>query len=456
MDAILFTIALLTLFTAGFGAVLLIVPRDRSLTVIEMSSLAIVLGAAFVSLASFWLGLFLSGLILRSTLTALCIVMGATGIARKRSAPSILSGGPSGAGAFLLMGILAVQTGLILWLALLLTFGWDGLLIWEFKARLACLHGGVIPIDYFRDLSRYWTKPRYPLFLPLSEAWIYNWLGRCDEGLAKLIFPLLYLAALGFLYIGGSRFGGTWWRGFLPAVLLFFVPLAVVGEGSVSSGYADFPLAVLYLASVIYLLEYWETGDKGALRILGITAAALPWIKQEGIILWLTLGFLTTVKTAQRRSIRLVLPMALPGILVFSGWRVYLALVKVKVGRGFLPFDLTTLWSNLGRSTAIAQAAVIEMMDWKHWSILWPAALLSLILLLVSNHRKDFVVLLLAVTLPITMYSGIFIFSAWAPFMDHLNSSMPRLFLQVSLVALLIVGLAIPNGRHCPEETPST
>lgn len=148
--------------------------------------------------------------------------------------------------------------------------------------------------------------------------------------------------------------------------------------------------------------------------------------------------------------------MALPGILVFSGWRVYLALIKVKVGRGFLPFDLTTLWSNLGRSTAIAQAAVIEMMDWRHWSILWPAALLSLVLLLVSNHRKDFVALLLAVTLPITMYSGIFIFSAWAPFMVHLNSSMPRLFLQVSLVALLIVGLAIPNGRHSPEETPST
>ena len=447
MDAILFAIALLLLFTAGLGTLLLLVPRDHSLTVIETLSLAIIFGAAFVSLTSFYLGLFLSGLTLRSTLTALCIIMGGAGIAARRSAINIVWSRHSGICALLPMGILAFQTGLISWLAFHLTLGWDGLIVWEVKARLACLNGGVVPIDFFSDPSRYRMHPEYPLFLPLVETWIYSWLGRCDQSMAKLISPLFYLSALGLLYTGGSRLGGRWWQGFLPAFLLFFVPLVIVGEGSVSSGYADFPLAVFYLASVVYLLEYGRTGSKGAIYILGISAAVLPWIKQEGIILWLCLLVLTTVKTVQRRSVREVLAMVLPGILVFGSWRISLALVEAPVGLDFLPFNLTIFWSNFSRSTAIAQAVVNEMMNWQHWSLLWPGVILSLILLLVNKRRKDFAVLLLTVILPIIIDSGIFIFSAWSPFMDHFNSSMSRLLLQVSLGGLLIIGLAIPIDK---------
>jgi hypothetical protein len=61
-----------------------------------------------------------------------------------------------------------------------LVLGWDGLHIWEFKARLAFDNGGTVPAAYFRDVSRMWSHVDYPQYLPLTETWVYGWL-RADR-----------------------------------------------------------------------------------------------------------------------------------------------------------------------------------------------------------------------------------------------------------------------------------
>lgn len=101
-------------------------------------------------------------------------------------------------------------------------------------------------------------------------------MGRCDQGWAKLIPPLFYLAALELLYTGGRRLGGHWLRGLAAAWLLFAAPQVTTGVVGATSGNADFPLAVAYLASIVYLSDYYATGERGAVRLVWGLGAILP------------------------------------------------------------------------------------------------------------------------------------------------------------------------------------
>ena len=131
--------------------------------------------------------------------------------------------------------LLGVLTGLLTWFTFRQSLGWDGLFVWEFKARLAAISGGSIPQTYYQDPARAWSHPDYPLLLPLSEAWIYMWLDRPDQHLVKILFPLFYVAMVGLLFRGATAFGGCSRQGMIAAVLVFAVPAAMLGEGA-SSG----------------------------------------------------------------------------------------------------------------------------------------------------------------------------------------------------------------------------
>jgi hypothetical protein len=51
-------------------------------------------------------------------------------------------------------------------------------------------------------------------------------------------------------------------------------------------------------------------------------------------------------------------------------------------------------------------------------------------------------VLFAAMLLPLSLYSAIYIFSAWNPMMLHLTNSMPRLLVQLSLPGMLALSAA--------------
>ncbi len=445
MDILLFLTALLILLFAGCGVVLLITSPKYAVSMPELLSLSLLFGVAFVSLTTFGAGLLFSGATLHWIITLACLATGAIGVAmRRRQGTESIYPLPSRVEALLLIGLLIIQAAIVIWWSLNRPLGFDGFAIWDLKARGAYLNGGVVPLSSFYDPTRIWSHPEYPLCLPLTTAWFYGWLGRPDQGLVKLVFPLFYVAALGLLYAGASRLGGQRWQGLLLVVLVFFVPFTRIGDGSAASAYIDFPVAVFYLAAVIYLLDYWKTKAEGALRLLGCLAALLPWVKQEGGILWLCLIALALSQVVRERQLKSLLILVLPGALTLVGWNLFVRLIHAPVGQDFLPFTLASLWSNLGRGPEIVREIGREMTDWHHWSLLWPGLLLALPLFISRSSRKQPVVLLLAVAMPVILYSGIYFFSAWSPFIDHVHTSLSRLLLQVSLVAILIVGLAVP------------
>ena len=449
MDAVLFALSGLSVLLPGWAAVTLLGPRDRPLGRLETASLAFPLGAALVTLALFGLGCLVSGGLLRGLVLALGLLFGAAALARARPW-SRWPNTPLGRGAGLgLAGVAAqaVAVGALAWRG---TLEWDGLVVWEMKAYLACLNGGQTPLAYFTDPSRQWSHPRYPLFVPLLETWLYGWLGRCDQRLAGLLFPLFYLAAVGLLFAGGVRLGQRLGPGVAAALLLFCVPQLVVGAGSAASGYADFPLAVFYLGAVVYLADYALTGEMGSLRLAVALAACLPWVKQEGLILALCFLVLAVGLLWQRRRARVGLVLA-PSVLSLALlWTAFLTLRDVPPDSAFLPFTPATLLVNLDRVGPTLLAVRAEMLTPGGWGVLWPGLLVALLLLALRPGGPPVVLLALSIALPVVGYAAVYLFSAWTPYTLHITSSLPRLLSHVAPLAVLAVGLAMPERQSAP------
>jgi hypothetical protein len=440
VEIILFAVALFLILATGSGIALLLLPRHRPANIVEMFCLALLFGAALVSLDSFALGFLINGWTLRLAVTACCLAFFGFGWRMRPKTFEPLEK------KWLLSTLGLSLVGLVVWLSRLRTLGWDGLFNWEIKARIAFLNGGAIPLEFFSDPTRTWTLQGYPLLLPLVEAWFYGWMGSADQGMIKLLFPLFFAAALGLIAIGVGKSGGAAWQTAFAFLLIAATPLAIVGDGSASSGYADFPLAVFYLAAVVYLIEYWVEGSERVLPLLGCLAAIPCWVKQEGSILWLCLVALAAIKIIPRRQARWLPPLILPGLAVLIGWRAFVGFVKPPTGENFMPVTPATLWNNLDRAQVIIPAATSEMLNWKHWGVLWPIVAVSTLVLLIQDRRLA--ALAAAVIAPIALYCGIYFFSAWSV-ATHFNSSFPRLLIHVTPAAVMMA--AIAAGHLAPR-----
>jgi hypothetical protein len=452
VEIILFAVALLFIIAAGCGIALLALPRNRPTSAVELFCLSFLFGASFVSLSSFAFGFLISGFRLRLMIVVCCLALLALGMrarperfdwrfappARKRERASLCL-------AILLVGLAALVSSLR-------AMGWDGLLNWEIKARIAFLNGGAIPLSFYSDPTRPWTHPEYPLLLPLAEAWLYGWTGRANQEIAQLLFLIFFVAALGLLYVGVSRFGGRHAPWAAMAMILLAPQLIFSGQGGVSSGYADFPLAVFYLAAVTLLLEFCEEGGAALALSFGLLAGALPWVKMEGAILWSCLMAMAMVRVIQRRDWRGAAPTILPGLIVLIGWRIFLLFAKPSTGEVFLPITPSTARNNLWRSPQIAQAASHELLNWRHWGPLWIAVIAATCFLIAKRRGADRIVLPAAVFLPIALYAGTYIFTAWN-FLYHMDNSFPRLLIHVSLVAAVVVAVGAPMGRAQKNES---
>ncbi len=437
---LLLAVALLLLLFAGLGGSLLLLPNKSRGDAAELFGLSFLLGSAVVSVLLFIFGLLLLGVYLRWTVAALCVLLGLAGLWRRGLPFKPHQLLPATATGWLLLAFSVIQVIAVALLCFWRVLGWDGLFNFESKARLALLNGGVIPHELFSDPSRTWMLQSYPLLLPLTESWLYLWLGRADQELIKIIFVLFFAAALCLLHGGAQRLGVEGWRRFIAPLLVSTTPLLLIGDGSASSGYADFPLAVFYLAAVVWLMEFWRSGDGKALQLAGVLLASACWLKQEGAILWLCVMGMVAAKSlfarAVRRDWRQLVMAALPGLLVIVGWQTFLWFANSAADAQFLPLGLSTLRANAWRLPQIAQAVFGEFTNWRHWGGFWLMTLAAFFYLLWRRERR-MLILPLAVLLPVAIYSGVYVFSIWPSFLMHLQSSFPRLLIHVSLVTLL-------------------
>lgn len=292
MSSFIATLAgLLIIFAAGCGLTFLLARNVGQIAVAELIALSWLFGGGVVSLGLWLLGTVLRGIWLQSAVTIISLLLLLGGVAQwRRRKVFVRIPWP----CHWIESALAVLLGLGIALVFVLTFkhtlGWDGLVIWELKARYAYLSGGALPSAYFSDATRVFSHPEYPLFLPMLETWLYFWIGDCDQYWVKLIFPIFYTIAVLLLGQAGVLLSGKRVIGLIAANLFLFVPFLTNFSGGVLLGYADSLLATFYLAAFYFLLVFARENSARGLSIFVALAAILPWIKREGMILWLILA----------------------------------------------------------------------------------------------------------------------------------------------------------------------
>jgi hypothetical protein len=429
-----FIAAFATILAAGFGMTTLLV-RNR-LTRIEHFALAWLFGTAVVSLALWCCGFFVRGIALQIFVAAICATLGAVGVRRWRNFPNLPSLLLSRIDK-VFIAIFAVELMSILYLSIQHTLGWDGLTVWEMKARFAFLNGGALPSSYFSDTSRWFSHPEYPLLLPLTETWFYIWFGEADQFWIKLIFPIWYAAAMSIFLLAAGQLSGNRAIAWALVVLFPLVPAIHNAPGGISVGYADVPLAAVFLATIFYLLRFVRDDSRDSLALFLVLGATLPWMKREGAVLWFVLTVAAAAVLWTRRKRTLSILSFVPGICVIAAWKIFLAAVHALPSRDF------KMPSNISRLPGILHELWLTLIDRDLWSIFWLLIAFAMIALCIRARTRTTAVLLWTFFAPLALYLGSYIFSAWPDYIAHIDTSLPRLLIQLTPVAWLIIALAL-------------
>ena len=150
-----------------------------------------------------------------------------------------------------------------------------------FKSKLFFMER-YVPYELFLNKSIDIQHGDYPLFIPLSETWVYMFLGKWNDLLVKALFPMFFIALLVILYFTLKRIIGKR----LALVSTFFLATIPHFLNYATIGYADFALAMFYSAGFFYLfLWIRERHENKYLSLACLFSLLALWTKQEGAML---------------------------------------------------------------------------------------------------------------------------------------------------------------------------
>lgn len=447
--------ALLILLAGGMGATVLLMRGNARINLIESAALGSLFGSGLTSLLLWSGGLVISGAFLQMAVTVVLLGFAVTGYRSLRRRRAVLAfPKPRNLLEWSLAAVIALEMLAMIYGALGHGLGWDGLLNWEVKARYALLNDGVLPAAYFSSGTRAFTHPSYPLLIPMTELWFYLWIGEPHQFWIKLIFPLYYAAGAILLCVVGKRMTDRRWPGLVAAALLFFVPFLTNTPGNATGGYVDFPISVLYLATIGYLLLFAQQGGDNTLRLFAASLALLPWAKREGAILWLIATVCgAVVMWRAGRSWRAFLWLA-PGAFILASWKIFLRAMHATDVSEFVPMTAATVHANAGRLSVIARFVVAEMRETERWSIFWPSVAVALVYLAWRARNDRLLLLFVAIVSPLVLYAVTFVFSGWPDYRLHFLASFSRLVCHVMPVGWLAIVAAMPTSARAPETAP--
>lgn len=446
--------ALLILGAAGFGLTVLLAHNAGRIALADLIVVSWLLGGAVISLGLWVFGMFLQGVTLHVAVTIISLGLAFVGVMQWRTRKlSVRWPRPRNWIDIALAIFLCLEIALVFVLTFKHTLGWDGLVIWELKARYAYLNGGALPPEYFSDATRVFSHPEYPLFLPMLETWIYFWIGEPDQYWVKLIFPIFYAIGLLLLTQAGARLSGKHWIGLVAANLLLFVPFLTRFAGGAVLGYADLPISIFYLGAFYFLLVFARDNSASELSIFVMLSAILPWIKREGMILWLVLAVCAGLVIWRRRGALAAVTSLLPGLAMVASWQIYLRAMHASPAQDFLAITLPAFISNLYRAGAIVRSLCYALTATGQWNLLWFASVIAFGCLMIRNRSRETWMIVVCTVSPILLYSCTYFFSAWADYQHHMDASLPRLLMHVAPLSMLAIALALaPRQGPTPNE----
>jgi hypothetical protein len=455
-------VSLALLVVGGVGyAVLMLVAPEIPLYWFESCAFAFLLGMGAISLA--WAMLMPTygtvrplGALSAFAFAVFLIALRPMIAVRKRGAASGRSTGLVVACSALLI----LEFCAIVLASLHLSLGSDGLVNFEWKARIAFEHQpvGQLPLAYFADTSRIWSHPRYPLLLPFAEFWIYSWLGHIDQSAIKLLFPLFYFS-LTAVMCGAVRRLTNGRIAIATGVALGSLPMLTVGQGGATSGFADIPLAAAAVAAVSCTILAIRTSNARAFVLAGALSTVGAWTKVEGLVLALYLGCATlgAVLWMGRRNPSRRVPVFAAAASLWMPLTVTLPWMFLQRRYGmpeedFLSMSPAVAFAHLDRLPVVIRLVAHELLR-RDWALIWPAFAAAVALTMWRREWNTITAVLAgAVIVPLGTYILIFLFSGFADVTQHVLASVERLLIPLAPTALIftvsLISRSLTSDEH--------
>ncbi len=369
------------IFALGYAVLAALLPRPGAFRLLERTALGFGIGTVILTLwmlALTWHGVqFGLGLILGPLLALASVLLlsprGRAAVGHDWRSLRLRPHPPLAGWDWLFLGLLgAVFLFAALRAALYPMWAWDAIATWGCKARIFYTSRGL-------DLTCIDAHNYYPNLIPLLLSYLYFCLGRVNDHLATIIFPLWGGLLLVLLYAFAIRLGLG--RRQALGLTAFFALNGTVFIIHLYIAYADLPLAYFALAAA-GLLTLW-LGDATPRGSLGLSAgflAGMAWCKYEGPPLAASLMLAAALSLVWLRPPRwprrlglLIIPLA--GLAAgYLPWRLYSLRQHLEIGadhmQGFYPQQFFAAIGYLAEG--LAQPF--------YFGFLWPAVLLALIL----------------------------------------------------------------------------
>ncbi len=433
--------ALATLVALGYGLTSLLagaMPLYRT----ERFGIAYVLGTGAASISWVLLTPLYSVIPAAVAVSAVAWAVAAAALVRKTKSPQLPRNRSRQWWVIPVAAVVLLQVGALAYAAMHSDLGFDAVFNFELKARVAFENAtrGEIPLAFFSDESRVWSHPRYPLLVPFAEFWIYAWLGRVDQHLVKVVFPLFYVALV--CVVGGAvrRLADTGTALLAVAALGTLPPLTVI-PGAIS-GYAEVPLASAIAAATACALAAVRDRRDPGFWLAGALAAVAAWTKVEGAILALCLGAVVMMVAGRRAAPLVLLPLA-----VIVPWTIFQQLWGLPE-KDFPSLSPLVALANLDRVPVIARVTARELITPGHWGLLWPSFVVMAVIGLVQRRFRDVhVVMAFVVMVPLCIYAASYLLSSWTDVEGHIRTSFVRLLVPLAPVAIMFAAAQLKPSR---------
>jgi len=175
----------------------------------------------------------------------------------------------------------------------------DALSYWSYYSKIF-FYEKTIYSDAFTDKFRVLRTKDYPFFLSLTEAYLFEIANKYDDKAIKLLFFFYYISFISIFYYRSKQF-------FPPAIsllittLLFSLPSFLREDtGGISSAMADIPLTLFSTSSLLFFASFLLQKEKKYLILSSIFLASAIFIKNEGIIIFLS--FIIAIFSSQLKN----------------------------------------------------------------------------------------------------------------------------------------------------------
>ncbi len=323
--------------------------------------------------------------------------------------------------------------------------------------------------------------PRYPLLIPLAEQHLDALIGRVDDRLSKVVFPILYFGLV-LTTAGALSRRLTHSAAWLTAVLMATIPALMPDDYGFLCGQADAPVGCFHGVALLYLWDAIEQCQAGRLNrrrwigtiaVAGICGGLTAFTKDEGIaFLMVDSGILSAILILS--ALRSVIAKrngkaigALPDgptpqqtllvVAIFIGMAILLLAPWFLHRRGlplkgemnyFGRMSLSLLTERLSTLAWTIPHLVQRMFgEWSEWGLQWWLMVAALIAAPRRACRRPSQLLLLLDVLGTLLALVVAGMVAPVRLEEHIGGSSHRFLMQIAPIAILFVAGQVAPRR---------